>query len=160
MHWYYKISRDIESCERHPVGATTMCVGEVCYLYMAWFGLVFKYSVEICKDGVCCGRCFGDRRSVDRLSRLARTRRARIQKGNLLLEGTSFFGAHRHGEGGKEPFLFALNVGLVEATDAIPDGGEVKGVGAEFVATIFGGLDDGGGEVVVELLLSGRVVAT
>ena len=93
-------------------------------------------------------------------SRLARARRARVQKGNLLLEGTSFFGVRRRGEGSKEPLLFALNVGLVKTADAVADGGEVKVLGGEFVAAIFGGLDDGSGEVVVELLLSGRVVAT
>jgi len=53
-----------------------------------------------------------------------------------------------------------LNVGLVKATDAVADGGEVKVLGRELVAAIFGGLDDGSGEIVVELLLSGRVVAT
>ena len=42
-------------CERHPVGATTMYVGEVYYLYK-WpeFGLVSKYSVGTCKGGVFC----------------------------------------------------------------------------------------------------------
>ena len=118
------------------------------YLYK-WSGLgLVKHNVGVKMDA----------QSI--ASRLARAGRARVQKGNLLLEGASFFGADRRGEGGKEPLLFSLNVGLVEATDAVADGGEVKVLGGELVAAIFGGLDDGSGEVVVELLLSGRVVAT